>query len=142
MSIGALCDHGCESTFNDKYVRIKNNQIGKIIMRGTQDASTNLYMLKLTQQKKIMTGSTTPDKYFVGSAYKCKSKSTLVDYHHPSFWSPTHSGWGKAITKKIFTSWPGLSLDLVHKHLTLKNLPYLGTSSNRERASDQHKKRS
>ena len=66
--------------------------------------------------------STTPDKYFVGSAYKCKSKSTLVDYHHASYWSPTESGWGKSITKKFFTYWPGLSLDLVNKHLSEKQL--------------------
>ena len=84
LSIGTLCDHGCEAIFNDKYVRILNKQSGKIIMRGTQDTRTNLYMLNLTQQKKLMTESTTPDEYFVGSAYECKSKITLVDYHHVS----------------------------------------------------------
>ena len=98
LSIGTLCDHGCEATFNDKYVRIKNKQSEKIIMRGTRDQHTNLYMLNLTQQEKLMTESTTPDEYFSGSAYECKSKSTLVDYHQASCWSPTQSGWGKAIT--------------------------------------------
>ena len=111
-------------------------------MRGKRDARINLYMLSLTQQNNLMTESTTPDEYFAGSAYECKSKKTLVDYHHASFWIPTHSGWGKAITKKIFTSWPGLSLDLVHKHLTKNNQPYLGTYRNRGRASDPHKKKS
>ena len=73
-----------------------------------------------------MTESTTPDKYFAGSAYECKSKNTLVDYYHASCWSPTHSGWGKSITKTFFTYWPGLSLDLVHKHLTKKQSTILG----------------
>ena len=49
---------------------------------------------------------------------------------------------GKAITKNFFTSWPGLSVDLVHKYLKKKNPPYLGTYSNRGRASNPHKKRS
>ena len=49
-----------------------------------------------------------------------------MDYHHASFLSPTHSGWGKSITKNFFTSWPGLSLDLVHKHLTKKQSTILG----------------
>ena len=49
-------------------------------MKGTQDPHTNLYMLNLTQQNKLMTESTTPDEYFAGSAYECKSKATLVDY--------------------------------------------------------------
>ena len=68
----------------------------------------------------------TPDEYFAGSAYECKLKKTLVDYHHVSFWSPTHSGRGKAITKKFFTSWPGLSVDLVQKHLKKKQSTILG----------------
>ena len=95
-------------------------------MREKLDARTNLYMLILTHQNNLMTESTTPDKYFAGSAYRCKSKKTLVDYHHASCWSPTHLRWGKAITKNFFTSWPGLSLDLVHKHITKKQTTILG----------------
>ena len=68
-------------------------------MRGTRDTRPNIYMLNLTQQKKLMTDSTTPDEYFAGSAYGCKSKITLVDYHHTSCWIPTKSGLGKEITK-------------------------------------------
>ena len=67
LSIGTLCEHGCESTFNDNLVHIKNKQSGNIIMRGKRDALTNLYMLSLTQQKKLMTESTNPDEYFSGS---------------------------------------------------------------------------
>ena len=49
-----------------------------------------------------------------------------MDYHHSSCWRPTQYGWGKAITKNFFTSWSGLSLDLVHKHLTKKQSTILG----------------
>ena len=35
LSIGTLCDHGCEATFNDKSVRILNKKSGKVIMKGT-----------------------------------------------------------------------------------------------------------
>ena len=141
LSIGTLCNHVCESTFNDKCVRILNKWSGKVIMKGTRDPRKNLYILNLTQQNKQMTESTTPDECFAGSAYKCKSKSTLVDYHHTSWWSPTKYGRGKETTKKFFTSWPGLSFDLVHKYLFKKNQPYLGTFSNLEKDSDQHRKR-
>ena len=104
LSIGTICEHGCEATFNNKSVHIKNKQSKRTIMRGTIDARTNLYMLSLTHQNNLMTKSKTPDKYFAGSAYECKSKNTLVDYHHTSCWRPTHSGWVKAITKNFFTS--------------------------------------
>ena len=70
LSVGTLCEHGCEATFNDKSVHIKNKQSGNTIMRGKQDAPTNLYMLILTQQNNLMTDSTTPDEYFAGRAYK------------------------------------------------------------------------
>ena len=89
-------------------------------MEGTRDPHIKLYMLNLTQQNKLMTESTTPNKYFAGSAYECKSKSTLVDYHYSSCWRPIQSGWGKEITKKVFTSSQGLSFDLVHKYLSKK----------------------
>ena len=95
LFIGILCDHGCEATFNNKYLHILNKQSGKIIMKGTRETRTNLYMSKFTQQNKLMTESTTPDEYFSGSTYNCNSKSTLVDYHRASFWGLTQSGWGK-----------------------------------------------
>ena len=68
LSIGTLCDHGCEVTFNENSVRILNKWIGKVIMKGTRYPRTNLYMLDLTQQNKPMTESTTPDEYFAGRA--------------------------------------------------------------------------
>ena len=40
LSIGAFCEHGCESTFNDKSIHIKKNQSGNIIMRVTRDATS------------------------------------------------------------------------------------------------------
>ena len=64
-------------------------------MGGTRDARTNLYMLILTQLNNLMTEPKTSDEYFAGSAYEFKSKKTFVDYHHTSFRSPIHSGWGK-----------------------------------------------
>ena len=60
LYIGTLCDHVCEATFRDKSFHIKNKKSGNIFKRETQDTHTNLYMLNLTQQKKLMTESTTP----------------------------------------------------------------------------------
>ena len=97
LSIETFCEHGCEATFNNKSVHIKNKQSRRTIMRRTQDARTNLYMLNLTQQNNLITESKNPDEYFAGSAYKCKSKKTLVDYHHAYCWIPTQLGWVKAI---------------------------------------------
>ena len=95
LSIGVLCNHGCQSTFDDRYVLILNKWSGKVVMKGTRYPRSNLYMLNLTQQNKLMTEFTTPDEYFAGSVYECNPKSTLVDYHHASCWIPTQYEWGK-----------------------------------------------
>ena len=63
-----------------------------------------------------------------------------MDYHHVSCWIPTQSGWGKSITKKLFTSWPGLSSDLMQKYLTRNNQPYLATFDNQVKAYYPHRK--
>ena len=37
LSIGTLCEHGCQATFDDKSVTIINKGSGKVIMKGTRD---------------------------------------------------------------------------------------------------------
>ena len=69
------------------------------MMKGKRDPLSNMYMLNSTQRNKLMTEFQTPVEYFSGSVYGCKSKGTLVDYHHTSCWIPTKSGWVRAITK-------------------------------------------
>ena len=49
-----------------------------------------------------------------------------MDYHHASCWSPTQYGWVKEITKNFFTSWTGLSSDLVLKYLNKTQATILG----------------
>ena len=96
------------------------------MMKVEWDPLSNLCMLNLTQTNNLMTEFHTPDKYFAGSVYEWKSKVTLVNYHRTSCWIPTQSGWVKAISKHFFTSWPGLSPELVQKHLTKKKSTILG----------------
>ena len=73
-----------------------------------------------------MTELETPDENFAGNVYECKSKQALVNYHHASCWSPTTSGWIKAIKKNFFTTWLGLDEHTVHKYLNKKEATVLG----------------
>ena len=68
LSIGTLYNQGYEAIVNDNSVSILNKWSGNIIMEGTRYPRTNLYMLNLTHPNKLMTESTTPEEYFVGSA--------------------------------------------------------------------------
>ena len=84
LPIVTFCDHGCESTFNDKSVLIMNKWSGKVIMKGTRDPRKNLYMLNLTQKNKLMTDSTTSEEYFSGSAYSASQRAHWcnITTHH------------------------------------------------------------
>ena len=70
FSIEIFCDHGCQDIYNDNTVLILNNGSGKVMMKDKRDPLSNLYMLNLTQQNKLMTEFQTPDEYFSGSVYE------------------------------------------------------------------------
>ena len=84
LYIGTFCDHGYQAIFYYNTVIPIKKGSGKMMIKGKRDPPSNLYMLNLTQQNKLMTECTTPDKYFVGIVYEFKSKGTLVDYNHAS----------------------------------------------------------
>jgi hypothetical protein len=46
-----------------------------------------------------------------------KTKGDIVTYLHQACGSPVNSTWLKAIAAGFFTTWPGLTIDLVRKHL-------------------------
>jgi hypothetical protein len=46
-----------------------------------------------------------------------ETKADLVAYLHQCSYSPTTSGWFKAIKNGFFTTWPGLDENIVQKHL-------------------------
>ena len=52
---------------------------------------------------------------------KDKTKSELADYFHACCLFPVLSTFTAAIKKGHFSSWPGLTVDLITKHLT-KNI--------------------
>ena len=55
LSIGTFCYHRCQAVFDDNTVLIINKVNGEIVMKGKQYPLSNLYMLNLTQQNKLMT---------------------------------------------------------------------------------------
>ena len=48
---------------------------------------------------------------------KKKTHHDLVRYLHAACFSPVLSTWKKAIKNNNFTTWPGLTVDLISKHL-------------------------
>ena len=95
LSIGNFCNHRYQVVFNDKEVLILKKMNGKMMIKGRQDPLSNLYMLNLTQRGNLMTEFRTPSEFFSKNVYQCKSKDTLVDYHHATCRRSTQSWWVK-----------------------------------------------
>ena len=85
LYIETLFDNGCQATFDDMSVLIFNKGSGKVIINRTRDPRTNLYMINLTQQNKLMTEFTTPGKYiFRGVCMSASQKAhwCIITTHH------------------------------------------------------------
>jgi hypothetical protein len=56
------------------------------------------------------------------SVYECSNNQDLVHFLHASAFIPVPDTWLKAIRSGYFATWPGITEDLVRKHLP-KELP-------------------
>ena len=92
LSIRKFCDHGCQAIFYDKKKIILNKGSGKVIMEGKVDPHSNLYMINLTQQNKIMTEFPTPEMFLRGLCMSANKKAHLwiTTTHHSG--SPINPG--------------------------------------------------
>ena len=64
-----------------------------------------------------MTELEIPDTYFANHVYECISKQNLAIYYHLTLFSPPVSTWVKSIKKNCFSTWLGLTSDLVLRYL-------------------------
>ena len=75
-------------------------------------------MVPLTpKQNENMTECKIPERHFAGSLYKAKSKADMCTFLHLALWSPCTSTLITGIYKKIFSTWPGLTEQLVLEFL-------------------------
>ena len=110
LSIGKMCDAGCTALFNKDTVTIHHNGIQ--ILGGTRDTRTGLWRLPLHQPVIDVTPS-----HAINSAYDTDSIPALMQFLHATAFSPVKSTWISAINRGFFQSWPGLTAQMVRKHL-------------------------
>jgi hypothetical protein len=118
ISLGQLCDHGCDYVLLDKqHASIIKDRVTSII--GTRDPVNGMWLVDLEPS-----GAPTvlPDKHptyqhCAHSAYEQKTKIGLIDFLHRACFSPPISTWVQAIENNCFATWPGLSAEAVRKFL-------------------------
>ena len=106
VSIGKLCDEGCEATFNKKEVHIiKDNEI---ILTGQRDLHTGLWRIPLTDATTNNIPKA-PASLQCHNAYQTNKIPELIQFLHATAFSPVPTTWIRAIQRGFFQSWPGLT---------------------------------
>ena len=119
VSIGKLCDDDCMSLFTKYNVNIIKN--GKVIITGPRNKENNLWTIPLAPKASPLPTpplTSTPSTHQASSALRMAStKQDLAKFLHAVLCSPHPSTVIRAIKKGHFTSFPGLTTELLHKHL-------------------------
>jgi hypothetical protein len=74
-------------------------------------------MIPLQQQYTTVQNKTQLSQQFANNVYELKIKKEIIQYLHGACFSPTKSAWIKAIKQGHFATWPGLTAEMVEKHL-------------------------
>jgi hypothetical protein len=119
LSVGQLCDEGYSFLFNTNKVKILNEK-QEIIMNGSRDHATGLWRINLLQTNPTCDVSEPPyQPHTVNNVYALCNSGALVNYLHKAMFSCTKSALVHAIKKGHLTTWPGLVVESVNKHLKL-----------------------
>ena len=119
ISLGQLCDDNCSVHLSKhKLVAIKDN---KILLQGTRSKSGDgLWDIPLPAPTPAcppppQLHSHQPTMNII--IRKNQAKTDLIRYLHGCCFFPTKNTWIEAINNGHFISWPGLTAELVRKHL-------------------------
>ena len=119
VSIGKLCDDDCMTLFTKYYVNIIKN--GKVIITGPRNKENNLWDIPLAPKASTLPTPTItrpPSTHQASSALRMAStKQDLAKFLHAVLCSPHPSTVIRAIKRGHFTSFPGLTTELLNKHL-------------------------
>jgi hypothetical protein len=104
----------------------------EIIMKGSRDHATGLCRINLLQTNHTCNISQPPSQpHTVNNVYALRNSGALVNYLHKSIFSCTKSALVHAIKKGHLTTWPGLTVEAVNKHLKLTPATAMGHMNQR-----------
>ena len=119
FSVAQLTRLGYRVIFDDRVIIMKN---GIEIHDGHFDEKSGLFWIKITQNS-LRTPPTinSPLKNFTANAFaqqieKCKNKE-LATFYHRCLLCPVKSTFLAAIKNNQFSTWPGLTTELISKYL-------------------------
>jgi hypothetical protein len=101
-------------------------------MKGSRDHATGLWRINVLQTNPTCTISQPPyQPHAANNVYSLRNSGALVNYLHKAMFSCTKSSLVHAIKRGHLTTWPGLTVEAVNKHLKLTPATAMGHMSQR-----------
>ena len=126
LSIGQLCDHGCEAHFTATTVTVTYKD--SIILQGQRNPSTNgLWIIDIQ----------TPQQALAAVNFSA-SPAELVAFAHAALFSPTISTLSKALSKGYLPPFPGLTIKTLQKYTPPLTATVKGHLTNKRKNTQQH----
>ena len=125
LSIGQVCDADCSAVFTKQDLQIFNDKKELVLtgQRSYTDGLWNVNLSSLQPTTRPPPPSTTVKQPTANVILRYdKPKSELAAYFHATVGSPTKHALTTAINNGNFVTWPGLTTDLINKHL-LPSIP-------------------
>ena len=126
VSIGQICDQDYVALFDKKKMRIYESKTIRPllntllptppVLEGHRDPTDRLWKIASCAPKPLPIATDHP-QLAANSAYHQKNQQDLVTFLHAAAGSPMPSTWLAAIRKGHYATWPGLTTQLVTKHL-------------------------
>ena len=120
LAIGQLCNHDCEATFTKNDMTVTNAD-GQTVLTGSRNFQNGLWVVNVpinSSQLSTTHSHDTSPQHFANGIIRAKTTATdLVDFHHRSLGSPSISTLTQAIQNGFLSSFPGLTTELVRRHL-------------------------
>ena len=113
ISLGQLCDNDCVIHLNKHELKVIKNQ--EVVMRGFRNQQDGLWDIPITRHHPNFPVLLSPKLSVI--IRKDKTKADLATYLHAACFSPTTDTFLKAIKNNHFITWPGLTQQLIQKHL-------------------------
>jgi hypothetical protein len=124
LSVGQLCNEGYYVTFRINGVTIYNTA-SKAIFKGQRDLSTGLWRINLLSDKHH------PTIVEANNVYELRKTGPFVNYLHKAMFSPTKSALLQVVNKYHLTTWPGLTVEAIDKHLKMTPATAMGHMNQR-----------
>ena len=118
ISLGSLCEDGCRVILDKDNIKVYKNEVE--ILQGYREKSSNLYYFPFNNPEERPTTNQEMNNIQVST------KENLANFYHQCLFSPTKSTLLKALKHNLLPTWPGLTKELIQKHLIKSEATVLG----------------